>query len=103
MREAASASPFAAPTREARQARWLLWQKQSVEPEGTYHAPERGGDSVQPRQPEGNHQPIPDVRPVPSYEPPLTAVAALQHRRYDAVVQRMQQAGQRAGSYQPVS
>jgi len=94
MREAASASPFAAPTREARQARWLLWQKQSVEPEGTYHAPAPSGYAGPVRASESAGAPP---------EPPLTAAAALQHRRYDAVVQRMQQAGQRAGSYQPVS
>lgn len=82
MSQAASTSPFSAATRQERQAQWLLWQRQSVETGSALHTPEP-----------------PPPPPSPAPEPPLTAAAALQHRRYDAVVQRMQNARKQAGSY----
>lgn len=81
MREASSVSPFSAATRQERQARWLLWQQQSVEP---VTAGETG-----PAQPALAQHTYPLEPPVPP----------LQHRRYDAVVQRMQNAQRQAGAY----
>ena len=58
-----------------RQARWLLWQMTGVEAVGE----ERVHSPVQPAQPE----------------------PAIARSRYNAVVQRMKQAGQRTGAYSP--
>ena len=60
-------------SRAAQQAQWLLWQMNAVE---EVTAPLH--TAAYPQEP-----------PVP----------AIQHRRYDAVVQRMQQARQRTGAY----
>ena len=81
MREASTVSPFSAATRQERQARWLLWQQQSVEAVA-----------------EGDMEPEPSTLMQRTYpaEPP---VPAIQHRRYDAVVQRMQNARKQAGAY----
>lgn len=80
MREASTVSPFSAATRQERQARWLLWQQQSVEPVTAGETP--------PAPPAGQ----PTYHPEPSVPP-------IQHRRYDAVVQRMQNARRQAGAY----
>ena len=69
-------SPFAQSEREEQQARWLLWQMQSVEIE-----------SDQPQE------------SAPPREAQMVSVPAPQHRRYDAVVRRMQQARQQTGAY----
>lgn len=79
MREASPVSPFSAATRQERQARWLLWQQQSVEPVTAGETP-----------------PVPAAAPAYSPEP---TVPPIQHRRYDAVVQRMQNARKQAGAY----
>ena len=65
--------------RAERQARWLLWQT--------------GGVTVD--SGEALHTPPP---PLP--EPPETEI---RRSRYNAVIRRMQQAGQRTGAYSPVS
>lgn len=62
------------PSRAAQQAQWLLWQMNAVE---EVAAPVHTDACVQ--------------------ETPF--VQAIPHRRYDAVVQRMQQARQRTGAY----
>lgn len=72
----AAYSPFARAQREEQQARWLLWQMQSVEIE-----------SDQPQE------------SAPPREAQMVSVPAPQHRRYDAVVRRMQQARQQTGAY----
>lgn len=59
--------------RAAQQAQWLLWQMNAVE---EVAAPLHTA----------------------AY-PQESSVPAIQHRRYDAVVQRMQQARQRTGTY----
>lgn len=59
--------------RAAQQAQWLLWQMNAVE---EVAAPLH--TAAYPQEP---------------------SVPAIQHRRYDAVVQRMQQARQRTGTY----
>lgn len=60
-----------------RQARWLLWQMAGVEAvaEDGVHKPEEAATL---------------------YEP-----AAIPRSRYNAVIQRMKQAGQRTGAYSP--
>ena len=68
--------------RAQQQARWLLWQMGSVTVdggEGVHTAPPTVPVPIQPSQP--------DIR----------------RSRYDAVIRRMQQAGQRTGAYSPVS
>lgn len=69
-------SPFARQQREEQQARWLLWQMQSVEIESD-QTPE----------------------PAPPREVQMVSMPAPQHRRYDAVVKRMQQARQQSGAF----
>ena len=67
--------------RAEQQARWLLWQMNGV-------TVDDGADvHTQP--------PMPPEPPMPPPEP--------RHSRYDAVIRRMQQAGQRTGAYSPVS
>lgn len=78
MREASTVSPFAAATNQERQARWLLWQQQSVEAVAA---------------------PVED-EPLPQRTYPMEpTVPPIQHRRYDAVVRRMQQAQRQTGAY----
>lgn len=78
MRTASNESPFSASTREERQARWLQWQQQSVEVASEGAETQGSGRSTYVQEP-----------PVP----------AIQHRRYDAVVQRMQNAKRQTGAY----
>lgn len=63
--------------RAQQQARWLLWQMDSVSVEGR-------GVSVA-AEPSAQKEPMQDFR----------------RPRYDAVIRRMQQAGQRTGTYTP--
>ncbi|MBQ2953137.1 MAG: hypothetical protein IJE07_06225 [Clostridia bacterium] len=65
-------------TRAEQQARWLLWQMGSVTVDGA-------GAS--------------HARMAAPPEPP--AMAEPRRSRYDAVIRRMQQAGQRTGTYTP--
>ena len=68
--------------RAEQQARWLLWQMGSVTVDG--------GESVHTAEP---------MAP----EPPQPLMPDIRRSRYDAVIRRMQQAGQRTGAYSPVS
>lgn len=61
--------------RADRQARWLLWQTQGVAVDGA--------------QPAAAEAPAPPAQP------------EIRRSRYDAVIRRMQQAGQRTGTYTP--
>jgi len=79
MREASGISPFSAQTRQERQARWLQWQQRSVEAVDTDREPANEPESA-------TYQ----AAPVPPLIP---------HRRYDAVVQRMQNAKKQTGAY----
>ena len=63
--------------RAQQQARWLLWQMGGVTVDG------------------GGQPPLPEPSAPP--EPP----PEMRRPRYDAVVRRMQQAGQRTGTYTP--
>lgn len=72
-------SPFTQAEREERQARWLLWQTTSVAQESA--SPEYSITAPDP----------PQVQ--------MVAMPALQHRRYDAVIQRMQTAKRQTGAY----
>ena len=68
--------------RAEQQARWLLWQMNGVTVDGeadVHTQPPLPAEPTQPMTPEPRHS------------------------RYDAVIRRMQQAGQRTGSYSPVS
>ena len=72
-------SPIAQAEREVQQARWLLWQTASVSQESA-----------------------PPEHPVTEPDPPqvqMVSVPTIQHRRYDAVVQRMQMAKKQSGAY----
>lgn len=80
MREAAAVSPFAAANRQEQQAQWLLWQMHSVE---AVSAEDVHTQAAHPAQMAEAAQ----------------AQSAIQHRRYDAVVQRMQHAKQKTGAY----
>lgn len=68
--------------RAHQQARWLLWQMGSVTVDGG-----EGVHTAPPSAPAPSPGPLPDIR----------------RSRYDAVIRRMQQAGQRTGAYNPVS
>lgn len=82
MRETSGASPFAAQTRQERQARWLLWQQKSVEAFAVQDA-----------------APMADAGHTYSGEPSAPSVPAIRRPRYDAVVQRMQNAKRQTGAY----
>ncbi len=68
--------------RAEQQARWLLWQMNGVTVDGDT-----------------------DVHTQPPMPPELlmTMPPEPRHSPYDAVIRRMQQAGQRTGAYSPVS
>lgn len=68
--------------RARQQAQWLLWQMGSVTADAHGHAEEQ--------------PPVPHERPVQMVDFPD---AALRRGRYESVVRRMQQAGQRTGTY----
>ena len=68
--------------RAEQQARWLLWQMNGVTVDGAADV-----HTQSPMPPEPLMPPPPEPR----------------HSRYDAVIRRMQQAGQRTGAYSPVS
>lgn len=92
MRKAAATSPFEGTTHEDIHHRWLLWKLES-EPEERSNAKQTDCRS----ETRGTYAEEAPMRPESAAQP------VFQHRRYDAVIRRMQNATRQTGTFTSVS